>query len=204
MREISNTTRSISDSQASREAGDFTAAYAGEGYQNIIERANTVPLKKIFKLYGLRLDEMNRKATCPFKSHKGGRESTASFYYYPETNTYCCYGCRQGSSPVDFIINMDRCNKIKAAQKILEHFSSDTDEELILGKEDFSEKLKIMIEYSNAVRNFRINFNDDKSFEFIENNCLIFDTINKRHDLTNEALKLVVSKLTDAINKYIP
>lgn len=204
MREISNTIRSISDSQASGEIRDFTSSYAGEGYQNIIEKANTVSLKKIFKTYGLRLDEINRKTTCPFKSHKGGRETTASFYYYPDTNSYCCYGCRQGSSPVDFVVHMDGCHKTKAAHKILQNFYSDIDNDLILEKEDFSEKMKIMMDYANAIRNFRLTYSDESSYDFIENNCKIFDTINSKHDLTNEALQLVVSKLVDAISKYHP
>lgn len=204
MREISNTTRSFSDSQTSREDRDLTASFTGEGYQNIIEKANTVSIKKIFKMYGIRLDEINRKTRCPFKSHKGGHESTASFYFYPDTNTYCCYGCRQGSSPVDFVLNMDRCNKIKAAQKILKNFSSDIDEDLIIEKEDFHEKMKIMMQYSDAVREFRNNFSDENAFNFIEKNCLIFDKINNRYDLTNDALKIVVIKLINAISKYTP
>ena len=204
MRQISNTTGSINSSQTSGEAGDFTASFAGEGYQNIIEKANTVDLIKIFKMYGFRLNEINRKTTCPFKSHKGGHESTASFYYYPETNSYCCFGCRQGSRPVDFVANMDRSTKLKAAQKILEKFHGEIDEELISHKEDFSEKMNIMIQYADAVRNFRNQFNDQKSFDFIENNCFIYDKINKKHDLTNEALRSVVNQLIQAINNYIP
>ena len=204
MREISNNPRSISGSQAPGSPGDFTSSYAGEGYQDLIQKANTISLKKIFKMYGVRLDEINRKTTCPFRSHKGGHESTASFYYYPDTNTYCCYGCRQGSTSVDFVANMDRCHKSKAAHKILEKFKADVDEDLILHKEDFSEKMSIMMEYADAVRNFRLQFSDDKAFDFIENNCHIYDTINKKHDLTNEALRLVVNQLIQAINNYIP
>ena len=204
MRQIQHTNRSYSNSQASGQTGNFTDPYAGEGYENIVEKANSVPLSKIFKYYGIQLDEINRKTTCPFKSHKGGREHTASFYYYSETNTYCCFGCRQGSKPVDFVANMERCDKIKASQKILERFHANIDEEILYNKEDFQEKLQIMMQYSDSVRNFRKQFIDDKSYLFIEENCKVFDTINKKHGLTNEALKLVVNKLIDAINNYIP
>jgi hypothetical protein len=204
MRNLSNTARSISDGKTSGEVGDFTTPFAGEGYQNIIEQANSVSIKKIFYMYGLRLDENNRKTTCPFKSHKGGRETTASFYFYPDTNTYFCYGCRQGSKPVDFVLNMDRCTKIKAAQKILENFHSDSDDNVILDIEDFSERMEIMMNYSNTVRNFHLNFSDEKSFSFIEENCKVFDKLNNKHDLSNDALRSMISQLIAAINNYNP
>jgi len=204
MRNLPNTARSISDGKTSGEVGDFTTPFAGEGYQNIIEQANSVSIKKIFYMYGLRLDENNRKTTCPFKSHKGGRETTASFYFYPDTNTYFCYGCRQGSKPVDFVLNMDRCTKIKAAQKILENFHSDSDDNVILDIEDFSERMEIMMSYSNTVRNFHLNFSDEKSFCFIEENCKVFDKLNNKHDLSNDALRSMISQLIAAINNYNP
>jgi hypothetical protein len=204
MRQLSDSTRSASSIQASGKTRGIATSFTGEGYQDIVDQANTVSIKKIFNMYGVRLDENNRKTTCPFKSHKGGRESTASFYFYPDTNTYYCYGCRQGSKPVDFVVNMDKCNRTRAAYKILEKFSSDIDEDVILKKEDFSEKMEIMMQYSNSVRNFRINFPDEKSYNFIEKNCKIFDDINHKHDLSNEALRSVVSQLLEVINSYTP
>lgn len=202
MHKLSSTTRPISDGKASGEVGDFADTFAGDGYKNIIEQANSVSIKRIFSMYGLRLDENSRKTTCPFKSHKGGRESTASFYFYANTNTYFCYGCRQGSKPVDFVLNMERCTKIKAAQKILENFHSDCDENIILDIEDFSERMEIMMKYSNAIRNFHLNYSDEKSFSFIEENCKVFDKLNNKHNLNNEALRSMISQLMTAISNY--
>lgn len=204
MRNLSSSTGSVSYGSSSGEDRGSPVPFAGEGYQNIIEQANTISIIKLFRMYGLRLDENNRKTTCPFKNHKGGRETTASFYFYPETNTYFCYGCRQGSKPTDFISNMDRCTKVRAAQKILENFNSDLDQDSVIDIENFSERLEIMIEYSNAVRNFRINFPGEKEFSFIEENCKLYDTMNKKYDLSNEALKAVTIQLIDAINNYRP
>lgn len=202
MRELSNSFRPTSSSKVSGEDRNFTDSFTGEGYKSVIDKANTVPISKLFKLYGLKLDEINRKITCPFKTHKGGRENTASFYYYPHTNTYHCYGCKQGNTPIDFIINMERCSAKKAAIKILENFSEDVDEDLILNKDDFSEKLKILISYSDEVRLFRLNHINEEDFNFIEDNCQTFDKICQRHDLNADALKVVVSKLIDNIKKY--
>lgn len=202
MRQLPNTTGSISDSEIPGETGDSTTPFAREGYQNIIEKANTIPFTKVFKMYGIKADEMNKKIICPFKSHKGGRENSASFLYYPDTNTYHCFGCKQGRTPVDFVMLMDRCHKNKAAQKLLDNFSSDVDDDLILSKESFSERMEIMMEFANVVRDFHLSFSDDKSFKFIEENCLTYDAINNKHDLNNEALKSAVSTLISFIKKY--
>jgi DNA primase len=203
MLKLSGRNKSDSSSSSSGEDGDIRNSFASEGYQSIIEIANEVSLNDILRAYGFRLDDTNRKMACPFKTHKGGRENTPSFYFYPETNTYCCFGCRQGSKPVDFVSNIDGISKFLAAKKIIDKFHKNVDgEEFLITKENHSERMSIILEYSDAVRNFRLNFNDDESFNFIENNCLSFDTIMKKHSLDNAALKRVVFILIDNINKY--
>ncbi len=202
MRNLSSANGSFSYGETSWEDGDSPDSIARKKYQDLIGKANSVPIIKVFSLYSLRLDEVNRKITCPFKSHKGGRESTASFYYYPHTNTYWCYGCKQGSHPVDFVTYMDGCTRVKAAKKILEKFNSDIDPDLFVDKNDFHESLKIMLTFSNFVRDFRYNFSDEKSTKFIEQNCQMYDNITTKHNLNNEALKLVVDRLIENINKY--
>lgn len=210
MHNVSNTAGFIGDCKTPGKNGDFATtpemsekSSVSEGYENLIDKANTVPLIKIFKMYGILLDEFNRKICCPFKSHKGGRENTASFYYYHATNTYWCFGCKQGKSPVDFVSNMDGCfNRNKSASKILENFLSDADEDLILTKEDFSERIEIMMAHSNAIREFRLNNISDESIIFIEKHCGIYDDINEKHNLNNEALKSVVDKLIENLKTY--
>lgn len=203
MLKLSDRNKSDSPGSPSGENGDIRNSFASEGYQSITEIANDVSLGEILRSYGFRLDDTNRKMACPFKSHKGGRENTPSFYFYPETNTYCCFGCRQGSKPVDFVSNIENISKFLAAKKIIDKFEKNIDgEEFLSTKENHSERMNILLEYSNAVRNFRFNFNDDKSFKFIENNCLSFDTIIKKHALDNAALKRVVNILIENINKY--
>ena len=203
MLKLSDRNKSDSVSSSSGENGDIGNSFASEGYQSIIEIANNVSLKDILRFYGFRLDDVNRKMPCPFKSHKGGRENTPSFYFYPETNTYCCFGCRQGSTAVDFVSNIERVSKFLAAKKIIDKFEKNTDgEEFLITKENHSERMDILLEYSNAIRNFRLNFNHEESFSFIEKNCLSFDTIMKKHSLDNLALKRVISILIENLNKY--
>lgn len=202
MRELSSSARSFSYGETSWEAGDSTIFSEKQKFQALIEKANSVPIINIFRFYHLKLDEINKKTTCPFKSHKNGRENTPSFYWYPQTNTYCCYGCRQGSHPVDFVVYMDGCTRIQAAHKIIKIFSSEIEEDAFTDRGSLLETLQIMMKFSNAIREFRMNFSDDISFCFIEDKCSVFDKINQKHNLSNEALSSVIEQLLDAIKNY--
>lgn len=206
MRPIPSTTRPNSDGKTSREDGDIATSFTGKDYyQKLIEQANTVPLARIFKHYGLRIDEYNRKIICPFKSHSGGRESTPSFTYYHQTNSFRCFGCgigHQYAHGCEFIAAMESISRVKAAGKILDLFSSEVDEDNIINKHDFSERLEIMMDFSNTVREFRYTHGDEKSQKFIEDMCWVYDQHNLKHDHTNEALRRVVEQIKDKIASY--
>lgn len=201
MRNISNTTRSNSYGEASWEAGDIAEAFTGK---NIIDKANTILLTQIFNHYGLHIDSDHKKAICPFPSHKGGRESTASFLYYPHSNTYCCFGCRAGSTPVDFVSNMEHIDRYTSAYKILNIFGSESISSEDIEKYDSSGKIEILIDFSNAVRCFRQDYFDDGSFIFIEAICKVFDDMNCKHKLDNDALRRFVEAVKERIKAYIP
>jgi len=209
MRTLPDTTGSISDSETPGETGDIAEVFAGKDfYQDLIGKANTVPLQRIFKMYGVRATEYNTKITCPFKHHKGGRENTPSFYYYPRTNSFCCYGCGTGgkkSHAVEFVAAMESVNKLNAAYKILDLFGSEVDEDNILTQEDFSEQLEIMMSLSECIREFRQNHTGAHAFEFIEDKCRVYDDLNSKFKkLENEALRRIVEEIKEEINAYTP
>lgn len=206
MRDLSNTDGLDGYGETPGETGDSSAPLTGKAfYQDLMRRANSVPLIRVFKHYGLHLNEINRKTTCPFKSHKGGRENSGSFYFYPETNSYCCYGCRLGSFGCDFVAAMDGIAKSQAAAKIISLFNEDVDEDGALNHEDFSEKLEIMLDFSNTVREFRQSAFDEKSQAYIEQICSAYDTLNMKHkSLNNEALRRIVDELKEKIISYKP
>jgi hypothetical protein len=206
MRVIPSSTRPDGYSTTPGEGGDITASFTGKDYyQNLIDRANTVPLTRVFRHYGLRLNEHDRKITCPFKSHKGGHENTPSFWYYANTNSFRCYGCSIGHKQahgVEFVAAMEGISRVKAALKILDLFATDVDDDNILDKQDFSERLEIMMDFSVAVREFRQAYTDEKSQKFIEDMCWVYDQHNLNHDHTNEALRRVVEELKGKITSY--
>lgn len=208
MCELSDPTGSNSDSETSGEIGNPTDAYSGEiYYEKLIKKANKSPLLLIFKYYGLRLD-YNGKSICPFKSHKNGREGSPSFKFYSDTNSFYCYGCGIGGKfahATEFISYMEGISKINAAYKVLEIVKNIDDfENQDYNDDNVSEKLSILLEFSNHVRLFRRNFSDEASEIYIENICDKFDNFNLKNKLSNEGLKILISKLILMIDNYLP
>lgn len=202
---IPSTTRSNSDGKTPGETGSVAAAFAGKDYyQELIGKANTVPIAKVFKHYGVRLDTHNRKTACPFRSHKGGRERTPSFYFYPDTNSFNCYGCSIGGRCCEFVMHMEHCTKVQAAYKILQLFGSDVDEDNIFDPEDLAERLVIMMDFSNAVREFYQTYPTEEAGVYVEVACKKYDALNLKHKLDNEALRRTVEQLKEYINLYKP
>lgn len=209
MRDVSNTTGFDGYGEVPGETGDSSEAPTRKVFfQDLIRKANTVPLIRILKHYGIRVNAVQSTIVCPFKSHKGGRENTGSFTYYPQTNSFHCYGCKTGgpfAHGCEFMASMDATTKAKAAYKILQLFADDVDgdgSEIPEG-ENSSERLEIMLDFSNAVRDFRQTHFDEKSFVFIEETCLIYDKVHLEHKkIDNIALRRVVDKLKKKISNY--
>lgn len=210
MYNISNTNGPVSFCEASGKAGDFTITSKGKAFnQDLIRSANSVPIINVFRRYGIRINDCKSKIICPFKSHKDGRETTASFLYYPETNSYHCFGCRVGSHACDFVSEMDRISKSDAATKIIGWFGAFVNEDAVIVAESLSERIEIMMDFSNTVREFRKSVFDEKSFEYIENVCLVYDTVYAKHNtkyktMSNETLRIFVNKLKSDIVLYKP
>jgi hypothetical protein len=203
MRKLPDTTGSDGYGETPGEAGNTSASSPGKAfYQNLIAKANTVPITRVFRHYGLRVSEANRKIICPIPTHKGGRENSASFYYYPETNTFWCFGCSSGRGCCALVAAMDGISQAKAAFKILDWFGEDVDEDAVADRDSFSERLEIMLDFSNTVREFRQSNYDEKANAHIEHVCSVYDTVNLKHKLDNEGLRRLVEELKEEIKSY--
>lgn len=202
---LSSPTRPVSNGETSWEAGDPTAAVTGENsYQDIISLADSVPLEFVLRHYGIAINP-HANITCPFKSHKGGRESTGSFRFYPDRNAYKCYGCGSYGHTCSFVAIMDKCGRHTAATKILRLFGSDADPDKIPDNINSPERLEIMMDFSNTVRDFRRAYTDAKSQEFIEFVCRVYDRHNLKHkSLDNEALRRLVETIKEKITLHTP
>jgi len=76
------------------------------------------------------------------------------------------------------------------------------DEDRVFDRDNFSERLELMMDFSNTVREFRRTFLDEKSIFYIEHVCSVYDTVNLKHKLDNEALRRLVEKLKEDIESY--
>lgn len=201
---LSDSSRSISSRQTSSSNRDTANDFGWEGPQSIIEQANTVPLVKIFRRYKIHCNEIDFKIRCPFKSHQNGQESTPSFQFYPQTNSFYCWGCKVGGASSHFVAAMESIEVIKAAKKILSVFQDEVGEviEDTSLPIDYHERLHLMLRFSESVREFR--FTHPKAFEYAENICWIYDQINKNiPNMDNVALKSVVEQLEGYLNAYL-
>jgi hypothetical protein len=205
MCQLSNTARRFSYGEVSWQTGNIAALSSGEiSTQDLINKANTIPLIKIFHKYGISVPNTRSVITCPFKSHKGGRESSGSFNYFPETNSFFCYGCRAGGESahaVEFVSIMERVPKIESANRILDIFVNDVGDEVdFVESFDLDEKLDYMLNFSNFVRNFRCAFSDKISQDLIDRYCCAYDIINSKYKINNDALIMLVDSLIEEIN----
>ncbi|HWZ23229.1 MAG TPA: CHC2 zinc finger domain-containing protein [Cytophagaceae bacterium] len=203
---ISNPDRSDSFSEESGEIGNIETAFTiKQFYKDLIQKADSVPLTTVLSHYGIKIDVYTKKVTCPFKKHSNGRERTPSFQYYPDTNTFYCHGCKSSRSSTDFVAIMDNTSNAKAAYKILELYGSEVTSD---GSEndqivDYSERLEIMMDFSNFVREFmRKNYNNKLLLVLINLTTEAFDKMNDRHELDNVSLKDLVEKLKSKVERY--
>jgi len=202
---LSSTTGPVGYGETPGKTGNTPAPSPGKvSEQDLIARANSVPIKHVFKHYGLRFDLYTHKATCPFKAHKGGKENTPSFTLYEDTNSFSCFGCGKGGHAVMFVAEMDRCKFDKAAAKILQLFGTEVDEELIVASGNNSERQEIMQKFSASVFDFRQNHSEKHALDFIEYICWVYDRSNELHKYDNEALRRLVEHCVEHIDIYTP
>lgn len=152
------------------------------------DRAINFPLNKLFKIYNLNINKSNTKTICPFASHSNGSERTASFVYYPESNTYWCFGCKQGNTSIDFVKNMEGLNYYQALDKIsslnddntITIKRSSSFEEYFTKYNEFSSKLSVL---------FRNDY--DKAMEIMKS----FDEIKLEYCFNQEEVIKLIDKL---------
>jgi hypothetical protein len=162
--------------------------------------ARALPLDEIAKKYGIHISPHNKKICCPFPDH---REKTPSFYYYPETNSFYCFGCKRAGSGVELVSVMDWINKSEAAKKLLAIFGSDLEYTYSSNFDATNaEKKSLLVAFSNS---FRKNLKANSQPEFrrrMEEIVYVLDRFNNQHkDIPCEALKVILNQLNIKIGE---
>lgn len=166
--------------------------------ENIVLKINSNNILNIFRVYGLKIDKYSKKIICPFPSHSNGMEKTPSFFYYPETNSFYCYGCGKGGGVLDFICSIENISKQNAIDKALEYLSID-DCDCNYKTNDYEEIEELNIYFSNLIRE-KIHSNS-KELSEIENVCKDFDRLKPKMKNAEGLKKLICLLEERRLNK---
>lgn len=167
--------------------------------EKTINEANSVNLLEILKQYNVDVDVYNRKYPCPFYFHKNGMERSASFYYYPESNSFFCFGCKSGGKAVDFVALCENITRYTAAISILNNFETNSD--CII--ERTSNYNKIYLDFSHLVRSFILHHKDnEKALNYAEYVCSAFDNIRAKYSLDDNGLQILYKKLVKKLEEF--
>jgi DNA primase len=196
MQPLQNKPRHIDLRQAFLQGGD-----SGDHYQNdtkeLIRQANTVDLIEIFQAYQVNVSAYNKKCNCPFPHHN---DDDPSFYYYSNNNSWYCFGCSSGGKAVEFVSLMDQSDKETAARKI--HTSFETGQIDIQDIASLGEKYSLVLKFSEHIRDFLSKYSNDDALKYAEKITLVYDTINTKHNLDNNGIKILIEKLITNLGKF--
>jgi hypothetical protein len=169
----------------------------------LIKQANAINILLVFKNYNIRIDDYNKRCQCPFFFHKNGSENSGSFFYYKDTNSFYCFGCKHGGGATDFVSLYDNISKIEAAIRLLKKFDIDPSFDVAEASVKFITRQQLFLDFSELIRNFIFdNLDDNHAFAYTEKVSLIFDTINSKHNLDNNGLKSLIEKLKIKLDQY--
>jgi len=203
MRTLPDTTRSTSYGEEEWGAGDSSGSTERrEFFERLISKANSVPLLLVAAHHGIRLDPHN-KMVCPFKHHQGGNERTGSFQYFPNNNSFWCFGCKTGRGTADFVAAYDGITRAKAAYKILQQYVDDVPDDWEFAPSDQQGRQEEIMRFATVI-NKAIQDNPTK-LNLIENITFVFDSILEKYkqQLNVDAIKMLTQKLEEKLLQLI-
>lgn len=201
MQPLQHTAGPDSDSHKQSDDWDFKSTYKEQ-----VKKANAVPITFILKSYGLKLEQHTKSLPCPFaKRHKNGQDRSPSFNIYVNTNSFWCFGCKTGNSCVDFVSNMDNIKYWEAAEKILSIYNGDISLLEINNNNDYFQRLELLIEFANYIREIMINTTNEDTILFLEEVCAALDSLNSKYknNMDNDTLLSILDRLRKKVEQHI-
>lgn len=155
---------------------------------------NSISLEKIFQFYKINL--FGNKCVCPFYHHKMGKERTPSFVYYKDSNSFYCFGCKTSGGPIQFIENIESCDRSTAQYILQNNFDSSYDS----SKNEFYQTAnnELLFEFANFCRE---KIKDGLPLEKVEKYTHVLDNMFIKHkNLNKQSLKFILDSLKKTIN----
>ena len=83
-----------------------------------IKQASSVPISIIAEQAGIKLKKSGRNlfGLCPFHNEKH-----PSFYIYPDTNSFYCFGCQKGNNVIKFVEMLYNYSFKEAVEFLINH-----------------------------------------------------------------------------------
>lgn len=80
-----------------------------------------VPVLRLVKNYGFKPKESGDRyvISCPFHP----KDNTPSLTIYPSSNSWFCYGCSSGTTPLEFVKQIEDCSYKEAEEKLKKFLS---------------------------------------------------------------------------------
>jgi DNA primase len=199
MQKLPDNSRSNSISNP-QNAGWNIGADDKDALKDLIARANSANLLEIFTRYDIPIDGYGgKKCCCPLPNHD---DNSPSFYYYTDTNSFFCFGCKMAGRAVRFVSLMENVSNEEAADKIIQGYETNPNVVSNNGREH-REKQKLMLEFSSIIRSFlQSNRDDPQALEYADRIAKGFDTITGRNEIQNDGIRKVIDKLKDKLGEY--
>ena len=193
--------RSNGEEQSPNCSSDIGAGFTEpQGISERIRKARSVNIRYLLKKYKIFVELNEDKIICPFIQHKNGKEKSPSFKIYDQTNSFHCFGCQRSGSVIDFLHYYEGISKLDAINKLLTIETVNT-VDIISNTEDYDNKIKLLMDFSEQILGFKKLYSDEKSLLYIENLCKVYDNINSK--LNSQALNELNILMLKKINKYI-
>lgn len=165
-----------------------------------VAHVNAIPLRIVMARYGYHINEQEKKTICPF--HSKGRERSASFFWYTNTNTFFCWGCKRSGDVIGFVAQHDNISRIEAAESIMTYHGQETGMSLDV-KNSIRENLKPIMEFSDAIRLFHQKYQwDQDAMVYVEKLLFSFDKLREKHHLVDDKLDAFIAKILARLDNY--
>lgn len=195
MQSLSNSDQSTDRGKVQNQSGNNRDGYQ-DAWKKLATEANSVDLLTVLTSYGLRLDKYHSKCICPLHN-----ENSPSFYYYPNTNSWYCFGCKKGGSATHFVSRIEGISIAEASEKLLGEFTPGAFATSTTS--DYLDRQDVVFGFSTLIRKFiQAHSNNPNALQFVERLTLIFDTLAAKHNLSNDGFKLVIRRLEKQLGEF--
>lgn len=173
----------------------------------ILQAANEiVSLSSVLTKYGIKFEHQNEawsnKISCPFSSHKAGREKTGSFNYNFKQDLFHCFGCGKSGRAVEFLAFKKGVDKYIIAQQIIKDAGGYIPKNIII-EESIDPKVdRLLYEFSEFIYSIMDNApleQIDKVTEWID---IYLSKYAPKRKIVVEELSVRLSKARELLIKY--